>query len=137
MNKQQTEQEVIRLADAWIAAELRGDTAFIEKTLTDDFVGIGPLGFLLNKQQWLERHQSGELKYETLDQGEVQVRTYNSGVAILIGRQVQTSTFQGHGVLAQLRTTLVFVQQQETWQLASLHYCSIGQPPTFTPSPQS
>lgn len=136
MNKQQMEQEIIRLADTWTAAELRGDTTFIDKTLTDDFVGIGPLGFLLNKQQWLERHRSGDMKYKTLDLDEVQVRMY-SGVAILTGRQAQNSTFQGHGIQAQLRTTLVFVQQQETWQLASLHYCSIGQPPTFTQSPQS
>src|SRR5689334_21250475 len=122
MNRQQMEQEIIRLADTWTAAELRGDTAFIDKTLTDDFVGIGPLGFLLNKQQWLGRHRSGDMKYETLDLDEVQVRVY-SGVAVLIGRQVQNSTFKGHGIQAQLRTTLVFVQQQETWQLASLHYC--------------
>jgi ketosteroid isomerase-like protein len=136
MNKQQTAQEIIRLAETWTAAELRGDTAFIEKTLADDFIGIGPLGFLLNKQQWLERHRSGDMKYETLALDEAQVRLY-SGVAILIGRTVQNSNFRGHGVQAQLRTTLVFVQQQETWQLASLHYCGIGQPPTFTQAPQS
>ncbi|MBO0782290.1 MAG: nuclear transport factor 2 family protein [Ktedonobacteraceae bacterium] len=65
------EQEIIRLADTWTAAELRGDRDFLEKILTDDFVGIGPLGFLLNKQQWLERHRSGDMKYETLDLDEI------------------------------------------------------------------
>lgn len=87
MNQQQTEQEIKHLADVWTAAELRGDRAFIEKSLADDFIGIGPLGFLLNKQQWLERHQSDGLKYETLNLDEVQVRAY-SGVAILTGRHV-------------------------------------------------
>jgi ketosteroid isomerase-like protein len=136
MNRQQTEQEILSLADAWTAAELRGDTAFIEKTLADDFIGIGPLGFLLSKRQWLERVQSGELKYETLDLDEAQVRVYD-GVSILIGRHVQHATYQGNSIRAQLRTTLVFVQQQETWRLASLHYCSIGQPPTFMQSRQA
>ncbi len=133
MNRQQTEQEIMSLADAWTAAELRGDTAFIEKTLADDFIGIGPLGFLLSKQQWLERIQSGELKYETLNLDEAQVRVYD-GAAILIGCHVQHSAYQGHSIRAQLRTTLVFVHQQGTWKLASLHYCSIGQPPQFTQS---
>ena len=50
MNREHVEQEVVRLADAWATAELRGDAAFLESTLADDFVGIGPLGFMLTKQ---------------------------------------------------------------------------------------
>src|SRR5438046_2759967 len=65
MNREQTEQEVAQLADTWATAELQGDTAFLEKCLSDDFVGVGPLGFLLTKQEWLTRHQSGAMKYTT------------------------------------------------------------------------
>lgn len=36
MNRQQTEQEIKHLADVWTAAELRGDRAFIEKTLAKE-----------------------------------------------------------------------------------------------------
>jgi len=133
MNREYAEQEVARLADAWAAAELRGDTAFLERTLTDDFIGIGPLGFMLTKLEWLARHQSGDLKYESLTLDEVTVRVYNEA-AVLVERQVQNATYRGNRVDAELRTTLVFVRQEGEWQLASLHFSAIGQAPTFTRS---
>jgi len=133
MNREYAEQEVARLADAWAAAELRGDTAFLERTLTDDFIGIGPLGFMLTKREWLARHQSGDLTYDSLTLDEVTVRVYNEA-AVLVERQVQNATYRGNRVDAELRTTLVFVRQEGEWQLASLHFSAIGQAPTFTRS---
>jgi ketosteroid isomerase-like protein len=133
MNREQIEQEVLRLADAWATAELRGDTAFLEARLTDDFIGIGPLGFMLTKQEWLARHRSGDLKYESFNLDEVKVRVYNDAV-ILTGRQVQNAAYRGNPIQGQFRITLVFVQQQGQWRLASLQLSTIGQPPSFTQS---
>lgn len=69
MNREQTEQSVAQHVDTWATAELRGNTALLEQLLADDFVGVGPLGFLLTKQQWLARHQRGEMQHtaHTLD----------------------------------------------------------------------
>jgi ketosteroid isomerase-like protein len=131
MNREHTEQEVVRLADAWAAAELRGDTTFLESTLADDFVGIGPLGFMLTKQEWLERHQAGDLKYESFSLDEVKVRVYNNDAAVLTGRQVQNGAYRSNSIQAQFRITLVFVQQQGQWRLASLQLSTIGQAPPF------
>jgi ketosteroid isomerase-like protein len=134
MNREHAEQEVRRLADAWANAELRGDTAFLERTLADDYIGIGPLGFMLTKQEWLARHQSGDLKYESFNLDEVKVRVYNDDVAILTGRQAQNGAYRGNSIQAQFRITLVFVQQQGQWRLASLQLSTIGQPPNFARS---
>jgi ketosteroid isomerase-like protein len=133
VNQEQTEQEVARLADTWATAELQADTAFLEQRLADDFVGVGPLGFLLRKQEWLARHQSGEMRYTAHTLDEVKVRTYTE-TAIVIGRLTQEATYQDHPMNARMRTTLVFVRQQQHWQLASLHLCAIGQPPPFAQS---
>src|SRR5712691_6239003 len=128
MNQEHAEQEVLRLADAWATAELRGDTTFLERILTDDYIGIGPLGFMLTKQEWIVRHQAGDLKYESFNLDEVKVRVYNNDAAILTGRQVQNGAYRGNTIQAQFRITLVFVRQQGQWQLASLQLSSIGQP---------
>lgn len=130
MNREQAEQEIRRLADAWTAAELCGDTAFLEQTLTEDFIGIGPLGFLLTRQEWLERHRSGALKYNVHTLDEVKVRGYDEA-AILVGRLTQEATYRDNPVNTQMRTTLVFVCQDGQWHLAGLHFCNIGQPPPF------
>ncbi len=133
MNREQIEQEVARLADAWAAAELQRDTAFLEKLLADDFVGVGPLGFLLTRQEWLARHQTDDLKYDVHSLASSRVRVYNEA-AILIGRLTQEAAYRGNPINAQLRTTLVFIHQHEQWQLAGLHFCNIGQPPPFARS---
>ncbi len=131
MNQEHAEQEVLRLADAWANAEMRGDTTFLERILADDYTGIGPLGFMLTKQEWLARHQAGDLKYESFSLDEVKVRVYNNDAAVLTGRQVQNGAYRGNSIQAQFRTTLVFVRQQGQWQLASLQLSTIGQPRNF------
>ena len=134
MSREHTEQEIVRLADAWANAELRGDTTLLESLLADDYIGIGPLGFLLTKQEWLARHEAGDLKYESFNLDEVQVRVYNNDAAVLTGHQAQQATYRGNSIPGQFRISLVFVQQQGQWQLASLQLSSIGQPPNFARS---
>lgn len=122
--------DIETLGREWATAELRADVSALRSMLTDDFIGIGPLGFMLTKQEWLDRHQSGDLSYDAVDLDEVTVRVYD-GAAILIGRQVQKAAHRGNRVDAELRTTLVFVHQQGQWRLAGLHFSPIGQPPPF------
>jgi hypothetical protein len=129
MNREIAAQDLAPLADAWATAELHGDTAFLEKLLADDFIGIGPLGFFLTKQEWLTRHQSGDLRYESFSLDEVKVRVYNDA-AILIGRQTQNATYRGNNIPGQFRIALVFVRQGQ-WRLANLQLSTIGQPPNF------
>src|SRR5690349_25144344 len=90
-----TEQQLKQLAEQWAAAGQPADTAALERTLADDFVGIGPLGFLLGKQEWLQRHQSGALKYTSFVLDDMQVRVYGDA-AVMIDRITQAATYQGH-----------------------------------------
>jgi ketosteroid isomerase-like protein len=113
----------------WTAAESRGDIASLEGALAEDFVGIGPRGFMLTKDQWLERHKSGKLRYQSIGLDEVQVRLHEDA-AVVTGRQSAKGKYEDFDLRDQFRATLVFVKQQERWLLASLHLSPIAGPPS-------
>jgi len=125
-------QQIERLAEDWAAAELRGDTAFLGRALADDFVGVGPRGFTLKKEQWLERHGSGKLRYESFGLDEVEVRPYGDS-AVTICRQTAEGVYEDengrYDIHEQFRVTLVFVKQEGRWLLAGLQLSPIlGRP---------
>ena len=118
-------QQLKELGKDWAAAELRGDTAFLEHALVDDFVAVGPRGFTLTKDQWLARHESRALRYESFRWDDARVRVYGDA-AVATGRETVKGKYEDHDLQDQFRTTLVFVKQQERWLLAGLHLSPIA-----------
>src|SRR5262245_29802758 len=57
----------------WCAAEQAGDRQHLDRLLTDDFAGIGPVGFVLPKAAWLGRFDGG-LHYQHVELSDVEVR---------------------------------------------------------------
>jgi ketosteroid isomerase-like protein len=113
----------------WADAERRKDVAFLSKSLTDDFVGIGPLGFMLPNDQWLGRYEGG-LSYDSFALDEVAVRFYG-GAAVATCRQSQSGEFRGNDASGEFRATLIFAEQEGRWLLAGLHLSPIAGAPSF------
>src|SRR6266853_1533094 len=78
----------------WTAAEQSGDAAALDKLLTDDFTGVGPLGFTLSKQDWLDRHAAGDLTYRTFELADIAVRRYGD-TAVVIAKQSAAGAYRG------------------------------------------
>jgi len=121
-------QQLQQLVAEYAGAELRADTALMERLLTDDFVGIGPRGFMLSKAEWLQRQTSGDLKHEAFQLDDTHVRLYGAA-AVVTGRETETGTYRDQPIGGDYRTTLIFVQQQGRWLLAGIHLSPIAGPP--------
>jgi ketosteroid isomerase-like protein len=112
-------EQILDLGRRWADAERRADMVALEALLADDFVGIGPRGFVLSRQQWLERYRSGDLKIDAFWWDDVAVREYGDA-AIAVGIQTQRASHRGTDASGRFRVSQVAVRQAGRWLLAGL-----------------
>ena len=122
------DDQIRDLGQTWAAAELRGDSAALGALLADDFVCVGPLGFVLDKEQYLGSRRSGDLKHKAFAWDDVKVRFYGE-TAVAVGVQTQRSTWQGRDASGRFRVTQIAVRQGGRWRIAGLHLSPIAPPP--------
>ncbi len=109
----------------WSDAERDGDAAATDHLLTDDFIGIGPVGFQLPKAAWLQRQTGGDLHYDSLGLDEVTTREYGD-CAITTARWNARGTARGNPLPEATRATLVTVKVDGEWRLAQIHFSLIA-----------
>jgi ketosteroid isomerase-like protein len=113
---------------AWADAERTGDAAATSLLLTDDFVGIGPLGFMLPKAAWLNRQTDGGLHYDHLSLDEIETRHYEH-CAVTTARWNAQGKAQGRPIPEAARVTLISVNDRGEWRMAGIHYSFIAGTP--------
>jgi ketosteroid isomerase-like protein len=126
-----TEQRVRELGSRWAEAEKRGDIDALDALSTDDFTLVGPLGFVLNKQQWLDRYRTGALVTQSLVWDDIEVREYGHS-AVAIGSHSQRAEYQGNSADGRFRATHLAIRRGDDWLLAGMHLSPLGGPPPFT-----
>src|SRR5436305_10877598 len=112
-----THEQILDLGRSWADAERHADVAALDALLADDFVGVGPRGFVLNRQQWLDRYRSGDLKNDAFSWQDVGVRDYGEA-AVAVGIQDQRTSFQGHDASGRFRATRIVVRPAGGWLIA-------------------
>ncbi len=125
----QTQDQILELGSRWARAEVDGDTAALDDMAAPDFRLVGPLGFILDRAQWLGRYQDGALVTRSLDWDEVEVREFGD-MALAIGRHAQQATFAGQPADGQFRVTHVFVRSAPSrWQIAHIQFSHLAAAP--------
>jgi ketosteroid isomerase-like protein len=124
--------DVLDLVERWAAAEQNNDAEALDKLLADDFVGVGPLGFVLDRAQWLSRFGNG-LENRAFAVEDAQVRDYGTA-AVAVGVLAQETSFQGRDNSGRFRLTLVAVRPTDRWLLAGAHIGMLQKPAGPPPS---
>jgi hypothetical protein len=112
------EQQIRTLQDQARDAALKGDTAFLEKYLADDYEGIGGDGTPNTKDQAIQMRKSGVVKYEAIDVRNMKIRTYGD-TAIVNALASVKLTVNGKAISGEHRATFVWVKQSGNWKQAS------------------
>jgi len=127
MQNVKSEQEVINLSKEkwrWMS-ERKVDslaTLFHEKAV---FVHMGAT---MSKDEELEVIRSGRIHYKDVDIQEVSVRFIGATTAILLNKIRLAAVVGGNEVTNPFVVTEVYVQQSDTWILASLSFTKLLTP---------
>jgi ketosteroid isomerase-like protein len=125
--------DIDAVLSTWTAAERDGDAAALDDLLADDFLGVGPLGFTLSKEDWLSRPAAG-LKYQAFELADVRIRHYGD-TAVVVATQNTTGTYQGREVPGSVRVSLVVANADGARKLAGAHISFIAGTPGAPPIP--
>jgi hypothetical protein len=112
----------------WIDAEARGDAASLDSLLDVDFRGDGPRGYVLTKQEWLDRYRDGDLVTSAFEWEGTQVRTHADTVFVR-GIQTQKASYQGEDWSGRFLATLVAVRHDGRWSIVNLQLSELVDEP--------
>jgi ketosteroid isomerase-like protein len=127
--------DVLGLVERWAAAEQDNDAGALDGLLADDFVGVGPLGFVLGRDLWLARFGNG-LENRSFVVEDAQVRDYGTA-AVVVGVLAQETSFQGGDNSGRFRLSLVAARPGDRWLLANAHIGMLQEPAGRPPEPRS
>jgi ketosteroid isomerase-like protein len=117
------EETIRKLDNERIQAQIHADATALDRIYAADFIGVGPSGTVRTKPQVISDFTSGNLKFQSITTGEVQVRLYEN-TAVETGLSTMVGQDKGKTVPRDTRFTRVWVKQRGRWRLVANHYSS-------------
>jgi ketosteroid isomerase-like protein len=123
-------QQIDALEEQWRTATLTGDTASMDKLLSDDFVGISWTGQVNTKQMQLDRIRTHALAVKSMQLSDIKIKIVGP-VAIVTSLATVTGQTDGRSIDGNFRYTRVYQRTPAgTWKVTNFEA-------TRTPGPNS
>ncbi|KES21228.1 MULTISPECIES: nuclear transport factor 2 family protein [unclassified Pseudomonas] len=114
--------ELLALEQERQRALVEEDHAGLEQLFADDLLYVHTTGLVQDKAQYLDyaRHA---VRYLAVERGELQVRLFGDGLALMSGPQCNLLQKRGGGepVRAEGFATQLWVKEEAGWRIASFH----------------
>lgn len=110
------EQQIQKLEEQTKEASLKNDTAWFEKTLADDFIGVGGTGLVSDKASTIAARKNGDLKYEGIEVTDSKVRVYGN-TAVANGTATVKGSMKGEDFSGTYHYVRVYVKQGGQWKV--------------------
>ena len=105
--KPDPKHEVQVLEEQWRVAQLAGDTATMDKMLSDDYIGISMTGEVDTKAQQLRRVTDRRLMLTKIELSDMKVKLVGE-IAIVTSRAEVEGTIDGKSVVGMYRYTRIY-----------------------------
>src|SRR5262249_1751433 len=107
-----------RLDNAWRAARVAGDIAFLQALYAPELRIAGADGSVIDRDTDISRFASGAIRPEFIEAEEMRVLPYGD-VGVVTGVGHLKSSYQGAQREGRVRFTHVFVRRDGRWQLVA------------------
>ena len=121
------EQTLLQLERDWEQANVRNDTAALERILAPEFVSTDSDGRLTTRAEGFARRKSGEVTFTAFTQDDYKMQVIGD-TAIVTGRSTIKGIRDGKDLSGQERWTDVFVRRNGRWQAVATHSSRIARP---------
>jgi ketosteroid isomerase-like protein len=112
--------EITGIEQRWAEAERTGDVRTLDELGDEQLRLVGPFGYVLDRDQWLQRYATGDLETHAFSWDDVSVRV-TGDTAVTIGTQNQRVSYRGMANDGAFRSTHVWVRHDGRWRLVSVH----------------
>jgi Domain of unknown function (DUF4440) len=110
-----------QVLDALVA----GDRESLGRLVADDCRIVGPKGFLIGTEEWIEAHHSGVYEQVMLQVEHTEL-TVRDDVAVRCDLQRSECLFRGETIMGLFRVLNVWARADEGWQLVGIQYTAVA-----------
>jgi hypothetical protein len=118
------EQELIKLEDGWADAAVKGDVAFYDRILADDYTETHSDGSVSTKAQDIVDLKSGDVKFASVANDDYKVRVYGKA-AVVTYRETIKGHYKDEDISGLYRWTDTWVKGAGGWQCVATHESKI------------